>query len=671
MAVSGGLVLKYDTVLETISSLIPGGLSSNIDMSVWGQTPNVYIAYSDRNASQFSGMTGSKVKDYMTRNSSLSFGSSIVRVLSSHLLFGILNGRIDQWTTSDVFVRSLVGHSGTVTDMIMPSSPNMYSCSIDRKIIRWDLTTGAQTLVHTASQSIHSMTPSAINGWIYFGMQGGWMGRFILATSQVDSGFQFQAHTSTVLTMHAHAGLGLVITADQSGVIKIWNTQTRTSLATLTYHRLDVRALALTSNTLYSGSYDGAVNVFDLSVFPVQPSESAAITMSITATALFSRSSSLPVTSRSTFTTTRSKSISSALLTTAASLKGSTDNAALSGNMETLIIVSAIGVALAISSAAILISYRYTRTNRVPTTTFKSVESSRTDKNGHTKSTKPLSIYSVSVDTGSEPVTQTSSTVTEKTLMDKVTTHELSIPAFLLMKWGLDFIQGDMIAKGGGGVVYRCSALRNSLLQRTGYQPLVVKVVADTFGKLDERNKAAFYQELAIMWKMRDHPNFVKVYGYDLEPTCLVMKFYGYGDLDSFIDGMANVCLSFTYSKRQILSLYTQCCAGIGSLHAGGIIHCDIKPANVLLDVDARTGQLMVAIADFGISRVISNASLGVQAFVVSDLRGASVPYAAPDVLFRFRSRREELDTQVWQAGDIYALSMTLLELLSRKSPWS
>ena len=78
----------------------------------------------------------------------------------------------------------------------------------------------------------------------------------------------------------------------------------------------------------------------------------------------------------------------------------------------------------------------------------------------------------------------------------------------------------------------------------------------------------------------------------------------------------------------------------------------------------------VAAIADFGISRVVTQESLAVQAFKVSDLRGASVSYAAPDVFFRFRSARDERNPNIWKAADVYALSITLLEMLKRKSPW-
>ena len=101
-----------------------------------------------------------------------------------------------------------------------------------------------------------------------------------------------------------------------------------------------------------------------------------------------------------------------------------------------------------------------------------------------------------------------------------------------------------------------------------------------------------------------------------------------------------------------------------------GFAHCDVKPANVLLDINAETQQLMVIVSDFGISRVVTKEKLRVAAFQVSTLRGASISYAAPEVMFRFRAKFIESDHRVWNAGDVYALAMSLMEMMKRRNPW-
>ena len=65
-----------------------------------------------------------------------------------------------------------------------------------------------------------------------------------------------------------------------------------------------------------------------------------------------------------------------------------------------------------------------------------------------------------------------------------------------------------------------------------------------------------------------------------------------------------------------------------------------------------------------------------VAAFEVSNIRGASLIYAAPEVLSRLALTRlnmwqAEPDAIIWKAGDIYALAFTLLHMLKKKPPWS
>ena len=249
------------------------------------------------------------------------------------------------------------------------------------------------------------------------------------------------------------------------------------------------------------------------------------------------------------------------------------------------------------------------------------------------------------------------------------TNHELSIPAFLQMSWGVDFRQEQFVTKGGGGSLYLCSWLSLELAEACKRQQLIVKIVsASGVDELNARTKRGFFQEIALMHKFRNHPGFCRVYAFSLKPACIVMKFYQHGDLQHFICGQGIAAQHFCYSKWQLVSLFRSYCSAIAFMHECGIAHCDVKPENVLLDVIGT--QLIPIVTDFGICRIFAEEAIQVDAFEVADIIGVSLRYAAPEVLVHFRKSHKITDARVIKAGDTYALSITLMEMLKKRTVW-
>lgn len=106
-------------------------------------------------------------------------------------------------------------------------------------------------------------------------------------------------------------------------------------------------------------------------------------------------------------------------------------------------------------------------------------------------------------------------------------------------------------------------------------------------------------------------------------------------------------------------------------MHNAGIAHCDIKPANVLLEES--DDRLVAIVTDFGISLLVDESETAkVSGFSLSTLKGASVMYAAPEVLLRIKKRiPDEKTPNIFFRGDSYGLSLTIYQMLIRSSPWT
>ena len=249
-----------------------------------------------------------------------------------------------------------------------------------------------------------------------------------------------------------------------------------------------------------------------------------------------------------------------------------------------------------------------------------------------------------------------------------VTTHEVSIPGFLEQKYGADFMQGEYITKGGMGALYECEVLSKELAERVGSNTrLVMKYMADDISLVSKRKKMMFYQEIATCYRFRDERFFCRLYCYSVAPACMVMKFYMYGDLSGYINGGLRVPRKYSYSKRCVVRLLQGICTGLRSMHQNNFVHCDIKPANILLDIE--NDELIPILTDFGISRILSPKELQVRALDWAFVNGLSLNYAAPETLIRFKQPTTEFSYDVWRAGDIYAVAITMWEMLTRSRP--
>lgn len=81
--------------------------------------------------------------------------------------------------------------------------------------------------------------------------------------------------------------------------------------------------------------------------------------------------------------------------------------------------------------------------------------------------------------------------------------------------------------------------------------------------------------------------------GWDSDPPFYVMEYIENGSLDELLRRQG------TLSVHDAVELWKEICTGLAHAHGKGVLHCDLKPANILLDADNRP-----RLADFGQSRL-------------------------------------------------------------------
>ena len=128
--------------------------------------------------------------------------------------------------------------------------------------------------------------------------------------------------------------------------------------------------------------------------------------------------------------------------------------------------------------------------------------------------------------------------------------------------------------------------------------------------------------------------------GWEATPPYYVMEYLEDGSLDQFIKTADSI------SVQQAVELFHDITTGLTHAHDKGILHCDLKPANILLDADRRP-----RIADFGQSRLSTDQS------------------PALGTLFFMAPEQADLDASPDPRWDVYGLGAILYTLLEGSAP--
>ena len=196
----------------------------------------------------------------------------------------------------------------------------------------------------------------------------------------------------------------------------------------------------------------------------------------------------------------------------------------------------------------------------------------------------------------------------------------------------------ERLGGGGAGVVYKAE---DQKLER-----LVALKFLSTYRNANESDKRRFLREARASSAV-DHPNICTVY-----------------EIDETEDGRLFIAMAFcegeTLKRRvergglaiaEAVRLAAQIASGLAAAHAKGIVHRDVKPANIIVAPDGR-----VKIVDFGIAKLADQSRLTRDGTAVG-----TAGYMAPEQI-----RGETIDPRT----DLWALGVVLYEMVTGRTPF-
>jgi serine/threonine protein kinase len=205
-----------------------------------------------------------------------------------------------------------------------------------------------------------------------------------------------------------------------------------------------------------------------------------------------------------------------------------------------------------------------------------------------------------------------------------------------------DYRVERLIARGGMGAVYLAAEI-------TTGRAVALKLVRGSFAE-DAEFRARFERESRLTAEL-DHPH--------------VVPLYQAGEVDGvlfsatrFIDGVdleALVAHHGTLHPRWATLVTAHVASALDAAHQRGLIHRDVKPANIL--IEDRGGEAHAYLADFGLSKHVSSRS----GLTRTGMWVGTIDYAAP----------EQIQAQaVGPGADVYALGCVLYEMLAGEVPF-
>ncbi|MEZ4296928.1 MAG: cyclic nucleotide-binding domain-containing protein [Polyangiaceae bacterium] len=217
------------------------------------------------------------------------------------------------------------------------------------------------------------------------------------------------------------------------------------------------------------------------------------------------------------------------------------------------------------------------------------------------------------------------------------------------------------VARGGMSSIHRVVDLR--LARREAMK--VLEMGADAGTERGRRSAQRFVEEARITGQL-DHPNIVPIYDLGLladgSPAFITMKLVEGDSFQDWLDRLGDDRLE-SECLEQAIQILVKVCDAVSFAHGRGVVHCDIKPANIMV---GSFGQ--VYLMDWGLSVTTPvYAGTAVKGWAPRPMRPGTI---AGSPAFMSPEQANGLVDQIDERTDVFGLGATLYRVLTGQAPY-